>query len=159
MCTAFHMDRKRLRVMSLYLDRALDTPTAQRDAWLRELESNEPRVGIELRRLLAAENTERFNSFLSGQALEPAPNAQPVPSGEIIGSYRVLHEIGRGGMALVADALEVIDVGDQQGRAVSAFAGRPNPAVAQLALDDKPGAGCRSLDGCRTVLIGLGGLR
>jgi serine/threonine-protein kinase len=147
----FKIDLERWLAVSPYLDRALETPTAQRDAWLRELESSEPRMAVELRHLLAAEITERFGSFLSGQALEPPRDVQHARSGEIIGNYRVLNEIGRGGMALVylaerADdhfdqqvALKILRFGPESGEAQRRFAQERqilaslnHPAIARL---------------------------
>ena len=147
----FKIDRERWRVVSPYLDRALETPTAQRAAWLQKLESSEPQIAVELRQLLAAEITERFSSFLSGQAVEPLRDVQHAHAGEIIGSYRVLHEIGRGGMALVylaerADghfdqrvALKILRFGPESGEAQRRFAQERqilaslnHPAIARL---------------------------
>ena len=83
----------------LYLDQALDVPPAEREAWLRELEVKEPDVAAEVRRLLAAHATARFSSFLN----EPLvlPPVTYAAAGELIGNFRVLHEIGQGGMATV----------------------------------------------------------
>lgn len=83
----------------LYLDQALDLPPAEREAWLRELEGKEPHVAAEVRRLLAAHATARFDSFLNEPIVLP-PVTYAV-TGELIGNFRVLREIGQGGMAMV----------------------------------------------------------
>lgn len=72
----------RVRDLDAYLDRGLEVPVAQREAWL-----------------LAAESSKRFASFLN-EPLTPAPPAHAA-SGELIGSFRVVRELGQGGMAVV----------------------------------------------------------
>lgn len=84
---------------SAYLDLALEVPLAQRDAWLNSLQSSEPEIAAEVGRLLAAQDAETFALFLN-RPLAPALASQS-PAGESIGSFRVLREIGRGGMAEV----------------------------------------------------------
>lgn len=85
--------------LNVYLDQALDVPIGRREEWLRELESKEPTVGAEIRRLLAAEATERFASFLN-EPVAPAPSAQAL-AGQVLGRFRILRELGQGGMAVV----------------------------------------------------------
>jgi serine/threonine-protein kinase len=82
-----------------YLDQALEMPVAQRDAWLHELESREPRIAADIRRLLAAQSTAGFASFLN-EPVAPTPAAYAL-TGELIGSFRILQELGQGGMAVV----------------------------------------------------------
>lgn len=82
-----------------HLDQALDVPPAEREAWLRELEAKDPVVAAEVRRLLAAHATARFVSFLNEPIVSP-PVTYAV-EGELIGNFRVLKEIGQGGMAVV----------------------------------------------------------
>lgn len=85
--------------LDIYLERALDVPVSQREEWLQELESREPTIAAGIRRLLAAEATERFASFLN-EPVAPAPAPRAI-AGELIGRFRILHEIGQGGMAVV----------------------------------------------------------
>jgi serine/threonine protein kinase/tetratricopeptide (TPR) repeat protein len=85
--------------LSPYLDQVLEVPVAQRDAWLQELESREPRIAADLRRLLAAQFTVGFASFLN-EPVAPTPTAYAL-TGELIGSFRILRELGQGGMAVV----------------------------------------------------------
>jgi len=93
------MDRQRWLAVSPYLDQALELPAAQRETWLREIENSAPDVVADVRRLLAAAVDDTYRSFLNNQAV-PA-NTQQFQSGELLGSYRVLRELGRGGMAVV----------------------------------------------------------
>src|SRR5690349_8614106 len=85
--------------LDAYLDRALELTVADRESWLRELETKEPAVATEVRRLLAAEATERFASFLN-EPVAPARTVHAV-AGELLGSFRILRELGQGGMAVV----------------------------------------------------------
>jgi serine/threonine-protein kinase len=85
--------------LDAYLDQALELPVARREEWLRELESREPTVAADIRRLLAAEATERFASFLN-EPVARAPTAHAL-TGEVLGNFRVLRELGQGGMAVV----------------------------------------------------------
>jgi serine/threonine-protein kinase len=81
------------------LEQALDVPLAEREAWLSELETKQPDVAAEVRRLLAAHATARFSSFMSEPI--PLPQVTYAVAGELIGNFRVLQEIGQGGMAVV----------------------------------------------------------
>jgi len=84
--------------LNVYLDQALDLPIGRREEWLRELESKEPTIAAEIRRLLASGATARFESFLN----EPVTPAPMTPAaGEALGSFRILRELGQGGMAVV----------------------------------------------------------
>lgn len=85
--------------LNVYLDQALDVPAGRREAWLQELQSKEPTIAAEIRRILAAEATERFASFLN-EPLTPAPTPHAL-TGELLGSFRILRELGQGGMAVV----------------------------------------------------------
>ena len=83
----------------LYLDQALEVPIADRDAWLEELESREPGIAADIRRLLDAQSTAGFAFFLN-EPVAPARAAHAL-TGELIGSFRILSELGQGGMAVV----------------------------------------------------------
>jgi serine/threonine protein kinase/tetratricopeptide (TPR) repeat protein len=85
------------------LDQALVLPKADRERWLRELPDSQAALRETLRHLLAAEGEIESSSFLdslpsiSGVG-SPAPE---VAVGDLIGPYRVLREIGAGGMGSV----------------------------------------------------------
>jgi len=85
--------------INVYLDEALDVPIGRREQWLRELESKEPTIAAEIRRILAAESTERFASFLN-EPVTPAPTPH-ARNGELLGNFRIVRELGQGGMAVV----------------------------------------------------------
>ncbi|MGH8240395.1 MAG: serine/threonine-protein kinase, partial [Steroidobacteraceae bacterium] len=84
------------------LDEALDRPAAARAAWLDSLDSQFDALKPQLRALLAraAEvETSDFLATLPSVALEATPATDE--SGRTIGAYRLVRELGRGGMGSV----------------------------------------------------------
>ena len=84
------------------LDEALDRPAAARAAWLDSLDSQFEALKPQLRALLAraAEvETSDFLATLPSVALEATPATDE--SGRTIGAYRLVRELGRGGMGSV----------------------------------------------------------
>lgn len=102
MLNKFDIDRQRWLAASPFLEQALDLPPPQRSLWLRQLESQSPAIAADVLRLLAAETADEFDSFLNVPATPGSSGDAPFPQrGEAIGNYRVVEEIGRGGMAVV----------------------------------------------------------
>lgn len=102
MLNKFDIDRQRWLAASPFLEQALDLPAEQRSLWLQQLKSQSPEIAADVMRLLAAEAADEFRSFLNvSSAPETAAPAKFPQRGESIGNYRVLEEIGRGGMAVV----------------------------------------------------------
>jgi len=83
--------------------RTLDLTDRERQALLEETGEEDPRVRQEVERLLAAD--EEAGDFLSQPAADWAGPEEPAPAesldGRVVGAYRVLREIGRGGMGTV----------------------------------------------------------
>jgi serine/threonine protein kinase len=87
------------RVRQLF-DQAQSIAPAQRDAWLVNACQDDPVLLAELRSMVL---TSPHPSFLEQPAAIP-PSMAPAstePSGNFIGPYRVLRELGRGGMGVV----------------------------------------------------------
>ena len=99
MSKQFDIDRGRWLAASPYLSEALDLPPDRRAAWLQALAATQPAIALDVSRLLAVQ-ADTLDSFLSGHAFPPGqlPYSN---QGEVIGNYRVLRELGSGGMAVV----------------------------------------------------------
>ena len=94
------MDRRRLA--DLFAD-ALEQPPEERQRYLEATAPDAPELREEVSRLLAAH--ERAGDFLSGidavRAAQLLSSVQASAEGQRIGPYRVLRELGRGGMGTV----------------------------------------------------------
>ena len=75
------------------LDAALDQPEPERLAWLEATYPDDPTLRHEVAALLTALGHEGI--------LERPPVAPSAPPERMIGPYRVLRELGRGGMGVV----------------------------------------------------------
>jgi serine/threonine-protein kinase len=88
------------------LDRALDMPRAEREAWLASLEQTRPQLQPALRDLLARHASPETNDFLqrlpqfTRVGIEHGIPAGLQP-GTAVGPYRLIREIGQGGMGSV----------------------------------------------------------
>ncbi|HWK51834.1 MAG TPA: hypothetical protein VNR40_18200, partial [Steroidobacter sp.] len=89
------------------LDTALDLPPAERDSWLDSLAGDHERLKPALRELLAKHATRDSDEFLrdmpqftslTGINTSPLSTAAP---GNHVGAYRLVRELGRGGMGSV----------------------------------------------------------
>src|SRR5688572_8924948 len=96
-------DREHWLALSPYLDQVLDLPDEQRESWILELESSQPDIAASVRRLLVFRNAEPLDSLVidHGDVPRLPPGAAYLREGELLGSYRVLRELGHGGMAVV----------------------------------------------------------
>ena len=88
------------------LDTALDLPPAERDTWVDTLDGNYERLKPALRELLNKHAT-RGDAFLrdlpqftSVTGISVSPISMPEP-GNVVGCYRLIRELGRGGMGSV----------------------------------------------------------
>jgi len=88
------MDRERWSEVRALYAAALERPEAERVAFVRSTAASDPELREEVEALLRHEAR-------AGDFLEPPARVGPAAAPERIGSYRVLGELGRGGMGVV----------------------------------------------------------
>ena len=96
------MSAERWHALSGELDRVLELPEPEQQAWLAALQTRDPPGAAWMMRVLAARNSDAFAGFLQqvpGAALLDHSRASLV--GTRVGAYAVDAEIGRGGMGSV----------------------------------------------------------
>jgi tetratricopeptide (TPR) repeat protein len=102
---AFAADAERLRHINALLEAALALPLDQRDHWLRTLPSEHQTFAPLLSALLARASVETDTFMLRPIALtaDDVPEHEPRPdqAGDEVGPYRLIRELGAGGMATV----------------------------------------------------------
>ncbi len=91
----------RWRIVSPYLDEALEMATTDRAEWLASVSARDAVLAADLRSLLAEHDQMRDSGFL--EAAVPLGPRAVVPSltGQVLGAYRVISRIGQGGMGSV----------------------------------------------------------
>jgi len=88
------------------LDEVLALPAAERQAWLESLDGDSAQHRGALRALLQTQARIETDDFLAegprlpGGLASPGGSAEP-HGGDLVGSYRLIRELGRGGMGLV----------------------------------------------------------
>ena len=90
------------RKLSALLDEALDITANERSDWLGLIGADDATLAADLRMLLAEHDAIRETHFLERDA--PAivrPPQEPSLGGQILGAYRLIGPIGRGGMGSV----------------------------------------------------------
>ncbi len=92
-------DKDRWKLISPYLDRAIDMDDAERQAWFARLRSDEPELVADLELLLESRSAVHAERFLEDGAMTAHA---PLPlAGHVVGAYRLLEPIGHGGMGSV----------------------------------------------------------
>ena len=84
---------------------ALDLPPAERDAFVAREAGSDPELQAELRGMLAqaSAGAGQIDRLIGDVARQAAP--APEWAGRRVGAYRIVREIGRGGMGLVFEAM------------------------------------------------------
>jgi serine/threonine protein kinase/tetratricopeptide (TPR) repeat protein len=86
-------------VLSPHLDKALEMNEGERCIWLSWLRSRDPEVARKLEALLFEHEVLEEEGFLERRSVD-LPSAS-TPAGQTVGAYRLLSQIGRGGMSSV----------------------------------------------------------
>jgi eukaryotic-like serine/threonine-protein kinase len=92
---------ERWRVLSPFLDQALDISADERGAWLAALSARDASLASDLRAILAQQGEIRESRFLECAVLDP--QAAPIASlaGQVVGAYRLISRLGQGGTGSV----------------------------------------------------------
>src|SRR5436190_18608027 len=91
----------RWRVLSPYLDEALDVSPDQRPAWLADLSARDSALAADLSSLLAGHVAVHDSGFLERAILDPGTTPVPTLAGHIVGAYRLVSHLGQGGTGSV----------------------------------------------------------
>jgi eukaryotic-like serine/threonine-protein kinase len=92
---------ERWRVLSPYVDQALDIAAEDRPAWLNELSARDPVLAADLRLILAQHDQVRHSQFLECAVLQPQTAPSASLAGQVIGPYRLISHLGQGGTGSV----------------------------------------------------------
>ena len=92
-------DAERWRTIGPYLDQALEMPEGEQSAWLSRVHERDPGLALQLQTLLAEHRALSKERFLENRSV-PLPSG-PGLAGQTFGQYRLVSQIGQGGMGSV----------------------------------------------------------
>ena len=92
---------ERWRVLSPYLDEALEITPDERPAWLASIATRDATLADDLRAMLAQHRTVRQSRFLERAVLDPGTAPGATLTGQVVGAYRLISPIGQGGTGSV----------------------------------------------------------
>src|SRR5436190_21584150 len=101
------MSTERHQQAEAILRQVMDRPPAQREAWLNEACRDDAELRREVEMLLLEASTSPTQPFLDIQGMVAAaaklipPGAASPYIGELIGPYKLIRELGKGGMGVV----------------------------------------------------------
>ena len=91
----------RWRALSPYLDEALEIPTSDRATWLASIRLQDSALASDLQMMLAEHDVVHASRFLERAVLDPRVTAMQSLAGQMLGSYRLVSQIGQGGTGTV----------------------------------------------------------
>ena len=101
-CMLMSLDAKDLSALSRLLDEALDLPASEIESWLAALPAENAHLLSRLRLMLADHLAGDGAVFLgSGPIIDDTVDGSVAREGELVGPFRLIREIGRGGMGAV----------------------------------------------------------
>src|SRR4030095_4790062 len=92
---------ERWRVLSPYLDEALEIVPDERAAWLASIATRDAALADDLRAMLAQHRTVHQSRFLARAVLDPGHAPIASLTGQVVGAYRLISSIGQGGTGSV----------------------------------------------------------
>src|SRR5574339_412637 len=92
---------ERWRVLSPYLDEALEIAPEERSAWLVSIAARDAALADDLRAMLSQQKTVHQSRFLERALLDPGHAPLATLTGQVVGAYRLISPIGEGGTGSV----------------------------------------------------------
>jgi serine/threonine protein kinase/tetratricopeptide (TPR) repeat protein len=91
----------RWRVLSPYLDQALEIAPDERDGWFASIARRDPTIAADLQAILANQEVVKESHFLERPVLDRREAVSHSLAGQVVGSYRLVSFIGQGGTGSV----------------------------------------------------------
>ena len=92
---------ERWRVLSPFLDQALEIAADDRAAWLATLSARDASLAADLAAILAQQDRVRQSQFLECAVLQPQTAPTASLAGQVMGAYRLISRLGQGGTGSV----------------------------------------------------------